>query len=78
MTDRPPLSPAAQVVLDATKVRFYEDQPTGPKLATWILRALADHQPAPITLGQPIDHWNPSQRTRQELRNIANELEAQP
>ena len=39
------------------------------------LQALADHQQAPITLGQPIDHWNPDERTRQELRNIAAELE---
>ena len=73
--NRPPLSPAAQAVLDATKVKFYEDQPTGAQLASWILRALADHEPAPITLGQPIDHWCPGARIRQELRNIAAELE---
>jgi hypothetical protein len=68
------LSPAAQSVLDATKVRFYEDQPSGAQLAAWILLALADHHPSPITLGQPIDHWHPDERTRQELRNIAEEL----
>lgn len=44
-------------------------------MAAWILRALADHQQAPITLGQPIDHWNPDDRTRRELRNLAGELE---
>lgn len=68
------LSPAASTVLDATKVKFYEEQPTGAQLASWILCALADHQQAPITDGQPIDHWNPDGRTRQELRNIAAEL----
>lgn len=72
MTD---LSPAALCVLDATKVKFYESPPTAAELAAWILRALADHQPAPITLGQPIDHWSPDERTRQELRNIADELQ---
>ena len=74
--NRTPLSPAAQAVLDATKIRFYESPPTGAQLAAWILRALADHEPAPITLGQPIDHWRPDERTRQELRNIAEELAA--
>ena len=69
------LSPAAQSVLDSTKVRFYESPPTGAQLAAWILRALADHAPAPITLGQPIDHWHPDERTSRELRNIAEELE---
>lgn len=77
-SNRPPLSPAAQAVLDATKVKFYESPPTGAELAAWILHALADHQPAPITLDQPIDHWSPGLRTRQELRNLAAELEAQP
>lgn len=71
----PDLSPAAQAVLNATKVRLYESPPTAAELAAWILRALADHQPAPITLGQPIDHWYPDERTRRELRNIAAELE---
>lgn len=69
------LSPAARAVLDATKVKFYESQPTGAELASWILHALADHRQAPITDGQPIDHWDPDDRTRQELRNIAAELE---
>lgn len=69
------LSPAARAVLDATKVKFYESQPTGAELASWILRALADHRQAPISEGQPIDHWNFDARTRQELRNIAAELE---
>lgn len=71
----PDLSPAALCVLEATKVKFYEDKPSGAQLAAWILRALADHRQALITMGQPIDHWNPDDRTRQELRNIAAELE---
>lgn len=71
----PDLSPAAQAVLDATKVKFYESQPSGAELARWILHALADHRQVPITNGRPIDHWNPDDRTRQELRNIAAELE---
>ncbi len=71
MTD---LSPAARAVLVATKVRFYENPPTGAQLAAWILRALADHEPAPIGDG-PIDHWHPDKHTRQELRTIAAELE---
>lgn len=29
-------SPAAQAVLDATRVRFYERPPTGAELAAWI------------------------------------------
>lgn len=69
------LSPAARAVLDATKIKFYESQPSGAELASWILHALADHRHAPITDGQPIDHWNPDARTRQELRNLAAELE---
>jgi hypothetical protein len=68
------LSPAAQAVLDATKVRFYEDQPSGATLARWILRALADHQHVTATDG-PLDHWSPDDRTRRELRNLAEELE---
>lgn len=70
------LSPAAQALLDATRVKFYESPPTGAELASWILHALADHQQAPIALGSPIDHWHPDERTRQELRNLAAELTA--
>jgi hypothetical protein len=39
------------------------------------LRALADHQPQRRTLDGPQDHWDPDERTRRELRNIAEELE---
>ena len=63
-----PLSPLAQAVLDA-----YGHEVGG---IAAVLRAMADHQQAPITLGQPIDHWNPDDRTRRELRNLAAELEA--
>jgi hypothetical protein len=67
------LSPAAQEVLDATTVRWYDSQPSGATLASWILRALADHQHVTATDG-PLDHWSPDERTRRELRNLATEL----
>lgn len=74
-----PLSPLAQAVLYA-----YGDEVGGiaaiisyeRRGIAAVLRAMADHQQAPITLGQPIDHWNPDDRTRRELRNLAAELEA--
>lgn len=40
------------------------------------LRALADHRPQARTLDGPQDHWDPDDRTRLELRNIADELES--
>ena len=61
------LSPAAQAVLDAFN-RGWD-----PNLAA-ALRALADHQ-APAWDGGPLCHWTPTPYTRQELRNIAAELE---
>lgn len=39
------------------------------------LQALAGHKPPPWTGEGPLCHWHPSQKTRQELRNIADELE---
>lgn len=74
------LSPAAQSVMNAhhTAVcRFTPHAAWGngrPQIAA-ILQALADHKQTPIVDGQPIDHWNPSARTRRELRNIAAELQ---
>lgn len=72
-------SPAAHAIVAAFNERY---ELCGPCDDDWpelclaaALRALAEHQQAPITLGQPIDHWNPDERTRQELRNIAAELE---
>jgi hypothetical protein len=41
-----------------------------------VLRALADHRPQRRTLDGPQDHWDPDERTRRELRNIAEELES--
>ena len=70
------LSPAAQAVLDAV----ITDNQTGPERfharahAAAALRALADHQ-APAWDGGPRCHWTPTPHTRQELRNIAAELE---
>lgn len=72
-------SPAARAIVAAFNERY---ELCGPCDDDWqelclaaALRALADQQQAPITLGQPIDHWNPDERTRRELRNIAAELE---
>ena len=73
----PDLSPAARAVLGAM-TRSYDHGPTRRLIAAGILRALADHQRQPITLGSPIDHWSPDDRTRQELRNLAEELEDKP
>jgi hypothetical protein len=73
------LSPITRAIVAAFNERY---ELCGPFDDNWqelclaaALRALAEHQQAPITLGQPIDHWNPDDRTRQELRNIAAELE---
>ena len=73
------LSPAAQVAITAFDDRY---ELCGPLEDHWhevclaaTFRALADHQQAPIAPGQPIDHWSPDDRTRRELRNLAEELE---
>ena len=75
MTDtpnRPPLSPAAQAVLDA--FRAVPDPRDCPSLAAAI-RALASHKiVARFDIGIQ-DHWSPDERTRRELQNIAAELE---
>jgi uncharacterized protein YjiS (DUF1127 family) len=79
------LSPAAQAIKAAMLATY--DSRVRRDDALWrleqpgavsALRALADHHPSPITLGQPIDHWHPDERTRQELRNIAAELAGEP
>ena len=74
------LSPATRAIVAAFDDRY---ELCGPFDDSWqelclaaALRALADHEPAPITLGEPIDHWHPDERTRQELRNLAEELAA--
>ena len=68
------LSPTAQAVL-AAMFRSYDHEPTRRVIAAAILRALADHQRAPITPGRVVDHWAPDDRTRRELRNLAAELD---
>lgn len=80
---RPDLSPAAQTVLEATAWAVYRAPAAScpdlrrlvaPKIAA-ALRALADHkQPAWDGTG-PACHWTPTPHTRQELRNIAAELD---
>lgn len=74
MADR---SPATQAAITAFDERY---ERTGP-FELWeevslaaALRALADHRSPPLGDG-PLCHWNPDERTRQELRNIADELE---
>ena len=81
MTDtpnRPPLSPATRAIVAAFDARY---ELCGPLDANWqelclaaALRALADHQ-TPAWDGGPLCHWTPTPHTRQELRNIAAELE---
>ena len=76
------LSPAARAALVASTQRLFgldpEDVPTSASedavAIASALRALADHQQAPIG-DEPVDHWNPDERTRRELRNLAAELE---
>lgn len=75
---RPPLSPAAQAVMDAYEaapiVGVYPQDADQLAIAA-ALRALADHH-APAWAGTgPACHWHPDDRTRRELRNIAAELE---
>ena len=72
------LSPAAAAALKAFEIRY---ELLGPFEGNWqevclaaALRVLAGHKPPPRTDG-PLCHWHPSQKTRQELRNIADELE---
>lgn len=72
-------SPATRAIVRAFNARYelcgpFDDNWQELCLAT-ALRALADHRISPITRGQPIDHWRPDERTRQELRNYAAELE---
>lgn len=65
------LSPAVEALVQS----YYKDyirQTTSRRLAA-VLRALADHQHVTATDG-PFDHWNPDDRTRRELRNLAEEL----
>ena len=67
------LSPAARAVMDA--MRAISSAPAD-ELAAAALRALADHR-SPAWDGQgPACHWTPTPHTRHELRNLAEELEA--
>lgn len=71
-------SPAAQAVLEA-----YGDKIGGidaimgseRRGLAAALRVLAEHKQKPIVDGKPIDFWTPTPYTRQELLNIASELE---
>lgn len=68
------LSPAASAAM-AAMCRSYDHEPTRRAIAAAILCALANHQPQPRTQDGPQDWWDPDDRTRRELRNIACELE---
>jgi hypothetical protein len=70
------LSPAAQSALDALIDANCGDEPMPSEIRglTAVLCALADHQPQRRTLDGPQDHWDPDERTRSELQNIADEL----
>lgn len=77
----PTLSPAAHAVLYATHKAMAEHQfalsgvPDYRQVAAAAIRALANHNtPAWDGIG-PACHWTPVPRTRQELLNIADELE---
>jgi hypothetical protein len=76
MTD---LSPAAAAITKAFDERY---ELLGPLEGNWqevclaaALRALADYQRPAWDGTGPACHWTPTPHTRQELRNIAAELE---
>ena len=72
-------SPATRAIVSAFDDRY---ELCGPFDNNWqelclaaAVRALADHQ-SPAWDGGPLCHWTPTPYTRQELRNIAAELES--
>lgn len=76
-----PLSPAAQevktVVMSCYKEGYVRDHAwplERPKVVA-ALRALADHKTQKWDGTGPACFWRPTQDTRRELRNIADELE---
>ena len=77
MADRSPATRAIicaiRAAIDAEYARSHAP-PSTDDFAAAVLRALADHQ-TPAWDGGPLCHWTPTPHTRQELRNIAAELE---
>jgi hypothetical protein len=74
------LSPAARAVWDAfncdSATHLYGEEYEEFRVnLVAAFRALANHQPQPRTQDGPLDHWDPDDRTRRELHNIAAELE---
>jgi len=71
-------SPCAKFVANAIdKVKFdcgTMDQADPYLVAVTVMEALADYQPEPWDGKGPLNYWYPSDYTRRELRNIANEL----
>ena len=75
------LSPVAQAVNHAafTLADLLNRDVSEAEMIAAALRALADHRrQLRCTLDAPLDHWDPDQRTRRELRNIAAELNPEP
>lgn len=72
----PDPSPITRAIRAAIEVEFARSPapPSIDDIAAAVLRALADHQ-TPAWDGGPLCHWTPTPHTRQELRNIAAELE---
>lgn len=71
------LSPPTRAVLDAWIDENCGDQPMPSEIKglAAALRALANHQRRGYVLDGPQDHWDASDYTRRELRNIAAELD---
>jgi hypothetical protein len=72
------LSPCAKFVANAIeKARFdwgTMDQAHPHEIVATAIEALADYKPEPWDGKGPLNYWHPSDYTRRELRNIANEL----
>ena len=70
------LSPAAQAVLDAIGIPVGSSLfPVARGFSALAIRALADHKTPKWDGTGPACFWRPTQDTRRELRNIADELE---
>jgi hypothetical protein len=71
------LSPVIKdAVVAYSKARMQQDRLLHFSALAAALRALADHKLQPWDGEGPMDHWMPELRTRQELHNIADELDS--
>jgi len=73
----PDISPPTKAALNALIDENCGDRPMPSEIRglAAALRVLANHQRRGYVLDGPQDHWDPSDRTRRELRNIAAELD---